>query len=70
MISNNLKSIRMQTFMMNKKEFAKMVGVAEQQYCRYENSTSQPSLEVAIRISNALEQTVNEIWWIDGELTS
>jgi DNA-binding XRE family transcriptional regulator len=52
----------MQQYMMNKKEFSKFLNIAEQQYCRYENMTSQPSLEVALRISNALKITVNEIW--------
>lgn len=64
MIENDLKKIRMQQYMMNKKEFASFLGVAEQQYCRYENKTSQPSLEVALRISLALGKSVNDIWRI------
>jgi len=52
----------MQQYMMNKKQFCQFIGVVEQQYGRYENMTSQPSLEVALRISKALNMTVNEIW--------
>ena len=63
MIQNKLKSIRMQTYMMNKKEFSSLINVSEQQYYRYEDNTS-PSLEVAIRISNALNMSVNDIWCI------
>ena len=65
MLTNNLKKIRMQQFMMSKKEFAQHVGVGEPQYCRYERRAAQPSLEIAIKISNALEKTVNEIWSIE-----
>jgi len=67
MLTNCLKKIRMQQFMMTKKEFAQFIGgVGESQYCRYEKSAAQPSLEVAIKISNALKKTVNEIWQIEN----
>jgi DNA-binding XRE family transcriptional regulator len=65
MITNELKKLRMQKYMMNKKEFCHFIGVVEQQYGRYENMTSHPSLEVALRISKALDLTVNEIWKLD-----
>ena len=64
MLVNNLKKIRMQQFMMSKKEFAQYVGIGEPQFYRYERGAAQPSLEVAIKISNALEKSVNEIWKI------
>lgn len=65
MVTNELKKIRMQQYLMNKKEFSEFLGVAEQQYCRYENMTSQPSLEIALRISTALSKSVNDIWKIN-----
>ena len=65
MVTNELKKIRMQQYMMNKKQFCKLIGVVEQQYGRYENMTSQPSLEVALRISKALNMAVNDIWKLD-----
>lgn len=67
MIKNNLKSIRMQEHMQNKREFAKNIGIAEQQYLRYENAVTLPSLEIALKISNKLNKTVNEIWYIENE---
>ena len=69
MVLNELKKIRMQQYLMNKKEFAQLIGVSEQQYCRYEGASAQPSLEVALRISNALNKSVNEIWAVSPEIT-
>jgi len=63
MIANDLKKIRMQKFLMNKKEFAKLLGIAEQQYLRYENGLGVPSLETCLKIAATLGCTVNEIWF-------
>lgn len=49
---------------MNKREFSKMLDIAEQQYSRYENGQSVPSLEIAIKISNSLQKNINDIWFI------
>ena len=65
MVINDFKKIRMQEYMLNKKEFAGLLQVSEQQYCRYENMTTQPSLEVALKMSNALDKPVNSIWRIE-----
>lgn len=67
MIKNNLKSIRMQEYMQNKREFAKTIGIAEQQYLRYENALTHPSLEISLKISYKLNKTVNEIWYIEND---
>ncbi len=64
MLNNNLKIIRMREYLMNKREFSKMLDVAEQQYSRYENGQSVPSLEIAIKISNSLQKNINDIWFI------
>lgn len=65
MIKNSLKEIRMQEYMLNKRDFSKKLNIAEQQYLRYENLISTPSLEIALRISKELNKTVNEIWHLD-----
>ncbi len=67
MIKNNLKSIRMQEYMQNKREFAKNIGIAEQQYLRYENELTFPSLEVSLKMSYKLNKTVNDIWYLENE---
>ena len=68
MVVNSLKQIRMQIFMMNRKEFCHFLGIVEQQYGKYEKMKSQPSLEVALRISNVLNMSVNEIWELEDKL--
>jgi DNA-binding XRE family transcriptional regulator len=62
MIENKLKEIRMKKYMMNKRDFAKMLNIAEQQYYRYEKGITTPTLELSLRISNLLEISVNDIW--------
>ena len=52
----------MREYMMNKKEFAKFLGIAEQQYLRYENGNATPSLEIALKMSYILNKPVNDIW--------
>jgi DNA-binding XRE family transcriptional regulator len=52
----------MRQYMLNKKEFAKILDISEAQYCRYENNTSKPSLEIALKVSSMLKMTVNDIW--------
>lgn len=63
MLKNDLKKIRMKEYLMNIKEFSNFLEIDEKQYGRYERSLSSPSLEVAIKISQKLKKTVNEIWY-------
>lgn len=62
MIINNLKKIRMQEYMLNKRDFAKKLDIAEQQYSRYENGQTNPSLEIAMKIAYTLQKKIDEIW--------
>lgn len=65
MINNNLKTIRMGEFFLSKRDFSKMLDIAEQQYLRYESGQSNPSLEIAIKISIKLNRHVDDIWYIE-----
>lgn len=51
---------------MNQTEFSRFLGVALPQYNRYENNQRQPTLEVALRISERLDVTVNDIFVCDA----
>lgn len=64
MIKNKLKAIRMGEFFLSKRDFSKLLDIAEQQYLRYENGQANPSLEIAIKISIKLNRTVNDIWYL------
>lgn len=59
---NRLKEIRMGKFFMTSRQFAEKLGIAEQQYQRYESGKVAPSLEVALRISQIVQTSVNDIW--------
>lgn len=65
MLKNNLKTIRMGEFYLTKREFSKKLDIAEQQYLRYESGQSNPSLEIAIKISAKLQRHIEDIWYID-----
>lgn len=65
MLKNNLKTIRMGEFYLTKREFSKKLDIAEQQYLRYESGQSNPSLEIAIKISTKLQRHIEDIWYID-----
>jgi len=67
MLLNKLKIIRMSEFFLNKKEFSKIIEVSEQQYSRYENGLSNPSLEVAMTIAVKLDRAITDIWYFDNE---
>jgi DNA-binding XRE family transcriptional regulator len=62
MLNNTLREVRMRDYMLNMKDFAAFLGVAEPQYNRYENSVSTPSLEIALKISQKVNRSVNDIW--------
>jgi len=62
MVKNNLKEIRMKEYLKNKREFAKMLGISEPQYNRYENGVNQPPLETALLIAEKLGKSCDEIW--------
>lgn len=61
-LKNRLKSIR-HKYEMNQKEFAEYIGLSAWAYNRYEKQAVQPTLEVALMISEKLGITVNEIFY-------
>ena len=65
MLKSNLKKIRMQEFMLNSKEFAKLLNISESQYHKYEKMSGQPILETALHIAKRLDRSVHDIWVID-----
>jgi len=64
MLKNCLKEIRMQEYMLNRREFAQLISISERQYCRYERMEAQPSLEMAFQIAKILNRNVHDIWSI------
>ena len=60
-VHNKLKELR-HDYRMNQTEFAEFLGISVHQYNRYEKGASQPSLEVALKISDKVGRTVNELF--------
>jgi putative transcriptional regulator len=65
-IRNNLKNIRYE-HKMNQGEFAEFLGIAQSQYSRYERQKEQPSLETALKISEKIKRSVNDICYLVPE---
>jgi len=68
-IINRLKDIR-HDHRMNQTEFAEFLGISIYQYNRYEKQSRQPTLEVALQISNKVKRPVNDIFFLTEEAPS
>ncbi|CVK18430.1 helix-turn-helix transcriptional regulator [Sporomusa sphaeroides] len=66
MLKNKLKTWR-HKYEMNQIEFASFLGVNQSHYNRWENQKLQPTLEMALRISEKLKCTVNDLFYITSE---
>lgn len=63
-MKNKLKEIRMKEYMLNQREFAKLLEINYRQYNKYEHGTV-PSLEIALRIAKKLDKPVETIFYLD-----
>lgn len=61
-VRNKLKEIRMKEYMMTQKEFAELLEMNYSMYNRIENNMKQATLETALKISQKLNKSVNEIF--------
>ncbi|MCX7903292.1 MAG: helix-turn-helix domain-containing protein [Caloramator sp.] len=65
MVKNRLKEIRMREYMMNQKEFAKLLKVDDKTYSNWEKNYSRPILEKALEIAKILNKRVEDIWFLE-----
>jgi putative transcriptional regulator len=65
-VSNKLKDLR-HDYRMNQTEFAGFLGLSIYQYNRYEKGARQPTLEVALQISEKVKRPVNDIFYLTEE---
>lgn len=61
-LKNKLKEIKLKEYMMNSKEFSKMLGVKLSTYSQWESGINSPSLEKAFEIAKILNKNIIEIW--------
>lgn len=64
-LNNRLREIRMQEYLEEPADFAKRLGISLKNYYKYEDGTTKPRLDVAVDISQKLNRTVNDIWYLD-----
>ncbi len=51
---------------MTQQELGKLVGVSRQTIISIESGKYSPSLELALKIANALHSDIREIFWIEN----
>ncbi|MFL0194960.1 helix-turn-helix transcriptional regulator [Clostridium sp. WILCCON 0269] len=64
-MKNRLKEIRMREYMMNPKEFARLIEVNPKTYYAWENGTSVPSMKEGLRAAKKLSKNLDEIWYLE-----
>jgi putative transcriptional regulator len=65
-LKNRLRELRQAGEGMTQQQLADSVGVSRQTIISIESGRYSPSLELAIKISEQLEQDITEIFWIEN----
>lgn len=64
MVKNKLKEIRMREYMLNQKDFCKLIGISQSTYNPIENNVKQGNAETILLIAKGLNRKVEEIWYL------
>lgn len=65
MVKNKLKEIRMREYMMNSKEFCKVIDIKANTYSQIEANKQQGNIETILKIAKALNRKVEDIWYLE-----
>lgn len=65
MVKNRLLQIRLNLGYKKQKEFAEYIEVSQARYNKYENNSSQPGLDVLLRIAKKLNMKVDDIVYLE-----
>lgn len=63
-VKNRLREIRHELYIDTQLEMARLLGIAQNQYNRYERQQIQPTLVVALIIAQKLNKRVEEIFYL------
>lgn len=63
-VKNRLKDIRHELYIDTQLEMSKLLGIAQEQYNRYERQIAQPSFEVALKIAQRLGKKIEDIFYV------
>ena len=64
MVKNKLKEIRMREYMLNQKDFCKLIGISQSTYNPIENNIKQGNSETILLIAKGLNRKVEDIWYL------
>lgn len=63
-VKNRLKEIRMREYMMNQKEFCKILNISQSTYSPIESNIKQGNAETLLIIAKGLNHKVEDIWYL------
>ena len=64
-VKNRLKEIRMREYLMNSREFCKLLEISQSTYSQIETNKQQGNIETILKISKALNLKVEDIWYLE-----
>ncbi|MGG7057624.1 helix-turn-helix transcriptional regulator [Clostridium tertium] len=67
MVKNRLLQIRLNLGYKKQKEFAEYIGISQANYNKYENNSSQPGLEILLKIAKKLNIKVDDIIYLEED---
>jgi len=66
-LQNKLREVRTGSNPMTQQQLADLVGVSRQTIISIESGRYSPSLELAIKISEALDYELKQIFWLEKD---
>lgn len=66
-VRNRLKDIRHELKIDYQADMARLLGISQFQYNRYERQKAQPTLEIALQIAGKLKIPVEQIFYLGPE---
>ena len=67
-LQNKLREVRTGSNSMTQQQLADLVGVSRQTIISIESGRYSPSLELAIKISEALDYDLKQIFWLENNV--
>lgn len=67
MVKNRLLQIRLNLGYKKQKEFAEYIEVSQARYNKYENNSSQPGLEILLKMARKLNIKVDDIVYLEED---
>ncbi|BBK76855.1 helix-turn-helix transcriptional regulator [Clostridium butyricum] len=64
-VKNKLREIRMREYMLNQKEFCKILKISQSTYSAIESNKIQGNIENILTIAKALNRKVEDIWYLE-----